>query len=111
MRSIKWVGVYPAVTTKFKANGDLDIPVFLKNIAFQVSAGIDGVIIGGSLGESSTLSQEERLELACAALDQFGNQIDILLNIAEGATQNAVQLAQKAEAAGIHGLMLLPPMM
>lgn len=111
MRQVKWTGVYPAVTTKFKSNGDLDMPAFLNNIAYQVKAGVDGVIIGGSLGESSTLTQPERLELAKATLDKFGNQIDVILNIAEGSTRNAIQLAQSAEAIGVHGLMLLPPMM
>ena len=111
MRQVKWTGVYPALTTKFKANGDLDIPAFLNNIKHQVEAGVDGIIIGGSLGESSTLSQEERLELAEVSLKHFGDQVDVILNIAEGATQNAVRLAQKAEAIGIHGLMVLPPMM
>lgn len=111
MRQVKWTGVYPAVTTKFKVNGNLDIPAFLKNIDYQVKAGVDGIIIGGSLGESSTLTHEERLELAKATLDQFGEQIDVILNIAEGATKSAIQLAQTAESIGVHGLMLLPPMM
>lgn len=111
MRQVKWIGVYPAVTTKFKANGDLDIPAFLKNIDYQIKAGVDGIIIGGSLGESSTLTHQERLELAKATLNKFGHQIDIVLNIAEGATKNAIQLAQDAERMGVHGLMLLPPMM
>ena len=111
MRQVRWTGVYPAVTTKFKANGDLDLPAFLKNIEFQVQAGIDGVIIGGSLGESSTITHEERLELAKATLEDFGDQIDVILNIAEGSTRTAIGLARKAEAIGVHGLMVLPPMM
>lgn len=111
MRQVKWAGVYPAVTTKFKANGDLDLPAFLKNIDYQIKAGVDGIIIGGSLGESSTLSHNERLELAEVTLERFGHQIDIILNIAEGSTRNAIQLAQAAETIGVHGLMLLPPMM
>ena len=111
MKKIKWEGVYPAVTTKFSVNGDLDIPAFLKNIQAQVEAGIDGVIIGGSLGESSTLSHEERLDLLKATLDHTQGKIDVILNIAEGATRTAIQLAHKAESAGADGLMLLPPMM
>jgi len=83
MRQVKWTGVYPAVTTKFKENGDLDIPAFLKNIEYQVNAGIDGVVIGGSLGESSTITHEERLELAKSTLEDFGDKIDVILNIAE----------------------------
>ena len=111
MRQVKWTGVYPAVTTKFKANGDLDIPAFLRNINYQVEAGIDGLIIGGSLGESSTITHKERLELAKASLDSVGDRIDIILNVAEGSTRRAVELVKAAETIGVHGLMLLPPMM
>ena len=111
MRQVKWIGVYPAVTTKFKENGDLDIPAFLKNIDFQVKTGIDGVVIGGSLGESSTIAHQERLDLAKATLDSFGDQIDVILNVAEGATQKAIELIHKASEIGVHGIMLLPPMM
>ena len=111
MRQVNWEGVYPAVTTKFKENGELDVPSFLKNIEYQVNAGIDGVVVGGSLGESSTLTHEERLELAQSALDRVGDKIDIILNVAEGATHNAIELVQKASKIGVHGIMLLPPMM
>ncbi|MEL7221919.1 MAG: dihydrodipicolinate synthase family protein [Bacteroidota bacterium] len=111
MRQVKWTGVYPAVTTKFKANGDLDLPAFLKNLDYQVNAGIDGVVIGGSLGESSTITHEERLTLAKVTLDKFGEKIDVILNIAEGSTRTAINLIKKAEAIGVHGLMVLPPMM
>lgn len=111
MRQVKWIGVYPAVTTKFTANGDLDVPAFLKNIEYQKEAGIDGVIIGGSLGESSTLTHEERLILTKAALESVGDQIDVILNVAEGSTRRAVELVKAAEAIGVHGFMLLPPMM
>ena len=111
MRKINWTGVYPALTTKFKENGDLDIPAFLHNVQHQVEAGVEGVVIGGSLGESSTLTHHERLTLAKETLEQYGEQIDIILNVAEGSTRVAMELIAKAEKLGVHGLMLLPPMM
>ena len=111
MRQVNWTGVYPAVTTKFKENGDLDIPAFLKNIEFQVAAGVDGIIIGGSLGESSTITHDERLEMAKACLESVGDKADVILNVAEGSTRQALSLVKRAEALGVHGLMVLPPMM
>ncbi len=111
MRQVKWTGVYPAVTTKFTENGDLDIPMFLHNVAAQVAAGANGIIIGGSLGESSTLTHDERIQLAEATLAAVGDQVDVILNIAEGSTRQAIALAQRAEKVGVHGFMLLPPMM
>ena len=110
MKNVKWTGVYPAVTSKFHENGDLDVPTFLKNINAQIDAGVDGIIIGGSLGESSTITHEERIEMAEAVLG-LGTTTDVIVNIAEGSTRSAIALAQKAQDAGAHGLMVLPPMM
>ncbi|HJW29235.1 MAG TPA: dihydrodipicolinate synthase family protein, partial [Saprospiraceae bacterium] len=76
----------------------------------QVEAGVDAIIVGGSLGESSTITLDERLVL----LDSLKSglpDLPVLINIAESATARAVQLAQRAEVAGADGLMLLPPMM
>lgn len=111
MRQVMWKGVYPAVTTKFTEDGELDLQEFLRNIEFQVEAGIDGVIIGGSLGESSTITHEERIEMTKAALERVGDKVDVIVNVAEGSTRKAVALVKAAEKVGVHGFMLLPPMM
>lgn len=111
MRSVKWTGVYPAVTTKFTPEGALDIPAFLANVEAQVEAGVDGIVIGGSLGESSTLTRDERIELGKATLNAFGDRVDVIMNVAEGSTHAAISLTQAFESAGLHGIMLLPPMM
>jgi 4-hydroxy-tetrahydrodipicolinate synthase len=110
-RKVEWIGVYPAVLTMFHENGDIDYDMYLKNIHAQVEAGVQGVIIGGSLGESSTLCHQDRIDLLKATLDSVGDQVDVILNIAEGSTHNAIKLAKAAEENGAHGLMVLPPMM
>jgi dihydrodipicolinate synthase/N-acetylneuraminate lyase len=56
----KWKGVFPAVTTKFTDNDELDFAAFDHNINAQLEAGVDGLILGGSLGEASVLSDEEK---------------------------------------------------
>ena len=108
--SINWKGIFPAVTTKFTKDHQLDIPAYLHNIEAQISAGIDGIIIGGSLGEASTLTHEERENLLKETIDASKNRVPVLLNIAERRTSDAVALAQMAEKNGADGLMLLPPM-
>ena len=109
MKTIPWTGVYPAVTTKFTDKGHLDLDAFIYGIHAQVKAGADGIIIGGSLGESSTITHDERIAMLSATLEQV--DVPVLVNIAEGSTRQAIALAQKAEASGAHGLMVLPPMM
>ncbi len=109
--NIQWQGVFPAITTKFTADGALDFPTFNKNIQAQLAAGINGLILGGSLGESSTISHEERIDLLQNTLDFVHGKIPVLVNVAEGATRNAVKLAHLAQDNGADGLMVLPPMM
>ena len=103
-------GVYPAITTKFTANDALDIDLFLTNLQAQANAGVDGIIIGGSLGEASTITEAEKEILVKQALAHFGSRFPILLNIAEGSTTEAIRQARLAEQWGANGLMVLPPM-
>ena len=110
-RSLPWSGVYPAVTSKFTAKGYLDLDAFLYGVKAQIDAGVDGIIIGGSLGESSTITHDERIAMLSATTESFGHRVPVLINIAEGSTHQAIKLAQLAEASGADGLMVLPPMM
>ena len=103
-----WNGVFPALTTKFTAQDKLDLPMFGTNLDAQVNAGINGVIIGGSLGEASTLELHEKEALIRFAVERL--KIPVILNIAEGSTREAVKQAELAGKWGAHGLMLLPPM-
>jgi len=61
--SVIWKGVFPAVTTKFNDSDELDFDAFDKNIEAQIEAGVKGIIIGGSLGEASVLTDHEKIEL------------------------------------------------
>ncbi|HTJ10599.1 MAG TPA: dihydrodipicolinate synthase family protein [Dinghuibacter sp.] len=110
MAIVHWTGVYPALLTPFTENDQLDIPLFLKNLEAQVEAGVDGIILGGSLGEASSLANEEKAELLRHAREFLHGRIPIVVNIAEQTTRAAVRLAQEAADGGADGLMLLPPM-
>jgi 4-hydroxy-tetrahydrodipicolinate synthase len=105
-----WTGVYPALTTKFTSDDKLDLPLFQKNLQAQLDAGASGIIIGGSLGEASTLDNTEKLELIRFAVDYVNVKVPVIMTIAEGSTRHAVALAHAAEKAGANGLMVLPPM-
>lgn len=105
-----WTGVYPALTTKFTADDQLDLKLFETNMSAQADAGVAGIIIGGSLGEASTLATAEKLQLVKQAKSSFGHRLKIVMNIAEGSTRDAVALAREAEKLNADGLMLLPPM-
>lgn len=106
----KWKGVFPAMTTKFTADDRLDLPAFGRNLQAQIDAGVEGVILGGSLGEASTLTHDEKDELLVFTIRTVGGRIPVIMNIAEQATREAVFAAKRAKQLGASGLMLLPPM-
>lgn len=107
---VNWKGVYPAITTKFTDEDELDMAMFEKNIRFQVEAGVNGIILGGTLGEATALTDEEKDQLTKATLEIVDGKIPVILNIAEQTTKEAVRQARRAEANGADGLMMLPPM-
>ncbi|MES2419366.1 MAG: dihydrodipicolinate synthase family protein [Bacteroidota bacterium] len=109
MKNVAWLGVYPALLTPFKENDEIDYPLFKKNMDAQIAAGVDGLIIGGSLGEASTLSDREKIELLQFCVKQVNGKVPVILNIAEQVTKAAVAMAKLAEEHGADGLMLLPP--
>jgi 1-pyrroline-4-hydroxy-2-carboxylate deaminase len=107
---VEWKGVYPALTTKFTAGDALDLPLFLKNLEAQVAAGVDGIVLGGTLGEASVLTKHEKETLVRFAVEKLSAKKPVILNIAEGSTATALEQARLAEEWGASGIMLLPPM-
>ena len=105
-----WKGIYPALTTKFTDNYQLDLDTFIKNLNAQLEAGIHGCVIAGSLGEASTLNQDEKISLLNESVKNVDDKIPVIMNIAEQSTSDAVIAAQNAEENGADGLMMLPPM-
>ncbi|WP_166966942.1 dihydrodipicolinate synthase family protein [Yeosuana marina] len=108
--SIIWKGVMPAVTTQFTASDELDLELFKVNIQAQLNAGVHGLVLGGTLGEASTLSDDERRILTRETVKFVNGKVPVLMNIAEQTTKAAINLAKTAQEDGAEGLMMLPPM-
>ena len=110
MKKFKWEGVMPAITTQFDSQGNLDLSSFRNNLSHQIKAGVHGIILGGTLGEASTLKVEEKKQLLATTLNLVAGEVPVIMNIAEQSTNEAVRSVQMAEEEGADGLMLLPPM-
>jgi 4-hydroxy-tetrahydrodipicolinate synthase len=102
-----WKGIFPAITAKFTEAGELDHREMERCFAFQIEAGVDGLIVNGSLGEGSMLSQDERLAVLKTAQSVAGGK-PVLMTIAEAATRDGAALGAKAAKAGASGLMIVP---
>ena len=102
--SFQWKGVMPALTTKFTADDKLDLPLFEKNLNTQLAAGVTGIILGGTLGEASVLTTDEKETLIKFAVEKTAGRVPVILNIAEGSTKEALQQSAYASAWGAKGI-------
>ena len=107
---VQWKGVMPAVTTKFTESDTLDLKMFEVNVNAQLKAGVNGIILGGTLGEASTLSDEEKRILIETTVGIVDGKIPVIINIAEQSTKGAIMAVNNAAKYGASGLMMLPPM-
>ena len=110
MTDVQWRGVFPALTTKFTASDEIDWAAMERHLEFQLDAGVHGLVILGSLGETSTLRNTEKLEMVKFFSRMDRNGRPLIACIAEASTRDAKEFAVAAEQAGADGFMLLPPM-
>jgi len=110
MTDVHWQGVFPALTSKFTADDQLDWAAMEKHLEFQLDAGVHGLIVLGSLGENATLSDAEKLETVRFFASRQRRNRPLVVCIAECSTAKAREFAKKSAEAGADGFMLLPPM-
>ena len=106
---MKWAGVMPATTTAFDENLQIDHAFVGKHAAWLIDHGCTGIVTPGSLGESATLSFDEKLAIWSTVVKAVGERVPVVAAIASLSTAEAVRLAERAADLGCSGLMVLPP--
>lgn len=107
---IEWSGVFPAATTQFNADESLNIPATLEHLEVMLEAGINGLIMLGTVGENCSLSPAEKIEMLEATVRRIDGRVPVLTGVSEYTTTQACEFARAARGAGVDGLMVLPPM-
>lgn len=105
-----WQGVFPAVTTQFRQDQSLDLEATARHFDAIVNAGVQGLVVCGSLGENQTMSHDEKLSVVKTALEVSRGRVKVLSGVAELSTTAACRYAQAVEAAGAQGVMVMPAM-
>ncbi len=108
--SVSWQGVFPAATTQFKSDESLDLPATLAHVEAMIEAGIDGLIMLGTVGENCSLEAAEKRTILKATVDHVAGRVPVLSGVAEYTTGLACRFAADALKAGVDGLMVLPGM-
>lgn len=108
--SVSWRGVFPAVTTQFRADGALDLASTQRGIEEQIRAGVHGLIMIGTVGENCSLDPQEKRQILAATKEVAARKVPVLSGVAEYTTAQAAAFARDCEKIGIDGLMVLPGM-
>jgi len=106
--TIRWQGVFPAVTTKLKPDYSLDADAIRAGLERLIARGVNGVLMMGMVGENAQLSPQEKQEVLRIALDTVKGRVPVLSGVAETSTERAAAFARDAHALGVDGLMVFP---
>jgi 4-hydroxy-tetrahydrodipicolinate synthase len=107
---VSWKGIFPAATSQFRADQSLDLEATASHAKALIEAGVDGLVMLGTLGESTTMEAREKRDVIRATLDAAAGRVPVLAGVAEFSTAAACRLAEDAQKIGVDGLMVLPGM-
>jgi len=101
--------VLTATVTPFDAEGRVDYDRYRELCAFLADNGSDGVVVNGTTGEASTLSEDERAGLIRAAVDAIGDRASVVAGTGTNSTAHSIELTEQAAAAGAHAVLVVTP--
>jgi 4-hydroxy-tetrahydrodipicolinate synthase len=101
--------VLTATVTPFDADGNVDYDRYRELCRFLVDHGSDGVVVNGTTGEASTLSEDERVGLIEAALDAIGDHATVVAGTGTNSTEHSIHLTEQAHEAGAHAMLVVTP--
>jgi 4-hydroxy-tetrahydrodipicolinate synthase len=102
-------GLYTAVITPFTKNGDIDLNALGKILEFQISSGVDGVVVCGTTGESATLSEGEQDTIISHSVKVVNSRIKVIAGTGSNCTIKAIRLTQNASKHKIDGVLSVVP--
>jgi len=101
--------VLTATVTPFDADGRVDLDRYQELCAFLVDNGSDAVVVNGTTGEASTLSEDERVALIRAALEAIGDRATVVAGTGTNSTAHSIELTRQAAQAGAHAVLVVAP--
>jgi len=98
-----------ALVTPFKENLEVDYEQLRKLCDWHCEHGTDAIIVCGTSGEASTLTEEEHSECIAVVAEQVNGRIPVIAGTGSNATYTAVKLSKEAEQSGVDGLLIVTP--
>jgi 1-pyrroline-4-hydroxy-2-carboxylate deaminase len=108
---VTWQGVFPAVTTQFRADLSVDVDATAKVMDALIQDGVSGLIVCGTVGENCSLSTREKVEIMEAGRAVAKGRVPVICGIAEFTTAFAIDTAREAARIGVDGIMVMPALL
>ncbi len=116
MKKCLFTGVATALATPFNENG-INVEEFKKFIQFQISSGVDALVVCGTTGESSTMTKEEKVSAIKCAVETVehvtnstsNSKIPVIVGTGSNNTATAIEMSVLAEELGADGLLVVTP--
>jgi 4-hydroxy-tetrahydrodipicolinate synthase len=97
------------MATPFGADGSLDLDASRALARHLVEHGSEGLVLAGTTGEGPTLTDDEKLALFEAVLDEVGSDARVIANTGTYDTRHSVHLTRDARRLGVHGFLAVTP--
>ena len=107
-KKIIFKGAGTAIITPFK-NGEIDYDNYCKLIEFQIKNNIDAIIVCGTTGEASTLSDDEHKKMIDVTVEKVNGRTKVIAGAGSNDTAYAVELSKHCEKAGADGILHVTP--
>src|SRR5512132_3045821 len=101
--------VLTAIVTPFRSDGSVDLDAFRALARHLVDNGSDGLVVTGTTGEAPTLSDDERMELYSAAVEEVGDRATIVAGTGTYSTAHSIHLTEQADRLGVDGVLVVTP--
>ncbi|MGN0654852.1 MAG: 4-hydroxy-tetrahydrodipicolinate synthase [Oscillospiraceae bacterium] len=109
MKKTIFTGAGVAIVTPMNTDGSIDFETFGKLIDFQIENGTDAIVVCGTTGESSTMSDEEHKETIRYCVERVNKRVPVIAGTGSNDTAYAVQLSKEAEILGADAVLVVSP--
>ena len=101
--------VLTAIVTPFDKDGAVDYDRFRALARHVIDSGADGLVVAATTGESPTLTDDEKLELWAASVDEVGDRATVIASTGTYSTAHSVHLTEQAHELGVDGFLVVTP--
>ena len=104
-----FTGAITAIVTPFREDGSVDTKSLIKLVDWQITEGIDGIVVCGSTGEAATLTEEEYVRVVTTVVKAAHKRVPVIAGAGSNDTQKAIHFSLLAKKAGVDGLLHVTP--